>query len=107
MIRSHLGTKYQYSPQVVPVEGVVPPSWRDTVLEHQDGPIRIHRRSYELCVLRQLERAFKEIWVKGSYAFRNPSQDMPADWHLEEQRMAYCRLLPHPVDSTDLLDPRR
>ena len=69
------------------IEGVVLPSWRDTVLEHKDGHVRINRRYYELCVLQQLERALKckEIWVEGSYAFRNPSQDMPANWEHEDQ----------------------
>ena len=46
---------------------------------------------YELCVLQQLEHALKckEIWVEGSYAFRNPSEGMPADWDHEDQRTAY------------------
>ena len=93
----------------MPIEGVVLPSWRDTVLEHKDGSVRINRRYYELCVLQQLERALKckEIWVEGSYAFRNPSQDMPANWDHEEQRTAYYRALPQPVEVTSFLDPLR
>ena len=79
------------------------------VLEDKDGSVRVHRRYYELCVLQQLERALKckEIWVEGSYAFRNPHQDLPTDWHHEAQRVAYYRLLPQPVEVTAFLDPLR
>ena len=109
VIKRSLGTKFQYFPEDVPLEGVVLPSWRDTVLEDKDGSVRIHRRYYELCVLQQLERALKckEIWVEGSYAFRNPHQDLPTDWHHEAQRVAYYRLLPQPVEVTAFLDPLR
>jgi len=94
VIKRYLGTKYQYFPEAVPVEGVVPPSWRDAVLEHQDGHIRIHRQSYELCVLRQLERALKckEIWVEGAYAFRRSSQDLPVHWENADQRAAFANV---------------
>ena len=109
VIKRYMGTKYQYIPEEVPVEGVVSPSWRDTVLEHKDGTVRINRQYYELCVLQRLERALKckEIWVEGSYAFRNPHQDLPADWHHETQRTAYYRALPQPVEVTSVLDPLR
>jgi len=76
VLRRYQGTRDQYLPEAVPVEGVVPLSWRDTVLEvHPDGTVRTNRQYYELCVLQQLERALqcKEVWVEGSYAFRNPT----------------------------------
>jgi TnpA family transposase len=109
IIKRYLRTKYQYVPEEVPLEGVVLPSWRDTVLEAKDGHIRINRQSYELCVLQQLERALKckEIWVEGSYAFRNPSQDLPANWHDDHERTAYYGMLPQPVEVTSFLDPLR
>ncbi len=110
VIKRYLGTKYQYFPEAVPVEGVVPPSWRDTVIEaHKDGTVRINRQSYELCVLRQLEQALKckESWVEGSYAFCNPSQDMPANWTNDDQRTAYYRLLQQPVEVASFIDPLR
>jgi TnpA family transposase len=109
VIKQYLSTRVHYLPDEVPLEGVVLPSWRDTVLEHKDGHVRINRQYYELCVLQRLERALKckEVWVEGSYAFRNPSQDLPADWHHEEQRTAYYRALPPPVEVTSFLDPLR
>jgi hypothetical protein len=109
VIKRYLGTKYQYFLEEVPIEGVMLPRWRDSVLESKDAKVRINRRYYELCVLEQLERALKckEIWVEGSYAFRNPGQDMPADWHQEEQRTTYYRLLPQPLEVTSFMDPLR
>lgn len=109
VIKQYLGTRSLYLPDEVPIEGVVLPRWRDTVLEHKDGHVRVNRRYYELCVLQQLERALKckEIWVEGSYAFRNPSQDMPANWEHEEQRTAHYRVLPQSVEVTSFIDPLR
>jgi hypothetical protein len=51
VITRYLGTKYHYFPEEVPIEGVVLPRWRDTVLEDRDGKVRINRQYYELCVL--------------------------------------------------------
>jgi hypothetical protein len=59
--------------------------------------------------LQRLERALKckEIWVKGAYAFRNPSQDLPANWRDEDQRRAYYGTLQHPLEVTSFLAPLR
>ena len=108
-IKQALGTKTPYLPDEVPLEGVVLPSWRDTVLEEQDGAVRVNRQYYELCVLQRLERALKckEIWVEGASAFRNPSHDMPANWQQEAQRVAYYQGLAQPVEVSSFIDPLR
>jgi TnpA family transposase len=111
VIHRYLDTKGLYFPAEapVPLDGVVLPSWRDTVLEEQEGTVRINRQYYELCVLQQLERALKckEVWVEGASAFRNPSQDMPPDWQAAPQREAYYQALGQPVQVTSFLDPLR
>src|SRR5262249_20148845 len=110
VIKQYLPTKYQHFPEEVPVEGVVLPSWRETVIEsHTDGTTRINRPYYELCVLQRLERALKckEVWVEGAYAFRNPSQDLPANWTEETQRTAYYQTLQQPIEVTSFIDPLR
>ena len=109
VIKQSLGTKGQYFPAEVPLDGVVLPSWRDTVIEKHDDTVQINRQYYELCVLQQLERALKckEVWVEGAHAFRNPSQDMPVDWQQEAQRTAYYQVLPQPVQVSSFLDPLR
>ena len=109
VIKQSLGTKGQYFPTEVPVEGVVLPSWRELVIEEHEGTTRINRQYYELCVLQRLERALKckEIWVEGAYAFRNPSQDLPAHWGNEEQRRTYYGTLQQPIEVTSFIDPLR
>jgi hypothetical protein len=108
-IKRSLDTKGTYFAEAVPLDGVVLPSWRDTVLESKDGEVLINRQYYELCVLQQLERALKckEIWVEGAYAFRNPSHDMPTGWQDDAQRVAYYGLLPQPVTVTSFTDALR
>jgi hypothetical protein len=56
---------------------------------------------YELCVLQQLQRALKckEVWVEGSYAFRNPNEDMPGDWGDEPRRVLHYQELGKPLDA--------
>jgi TnpA family transposase len=109
VIKQSLGTRGHSFPEEVPIDGVVLPSWRDTVVDDTDGTVRIHRQYYELCVLQRLERALKckEVWVEGAYAFRNPSQDMPTHWDNEEQRVAYYHTRQQPVEVTSFLDPLR
>jgi TnpA family transposase len=109
VIKQYLPTKYQYFPEDVPVDGVVLPSWRETVIKEHEGATRINRPYYELCVLQRLERALKckEVWVEGAYAFRNPSQDLPAHWTEETQRTAYYQTLKQPIEVTSFLDPLR
>ncbi len=109
VIKQSLGTKGQYFPADVPVEGVVLPSWRDTVIEKHDDQVQVNRQYYELCVLQRLERALKckEVWVEGAQTFRNPSHDMPAQWQDEGQRTAYYQVLPQPVQVTSFIDPLR
>ena len=46
VIEQLLGTKGQYFPADVPVEGVVLPSWRDTVLEKHDDQVQVNRHYY-------------------------------------------------------------
>jgi hypothetical protein len=89
VIQRHLGSHHRYFPETVPVEGVVTPAWREKVFEEAEGEYRVNRRYYELCVLEKFQRALKckEVWVEGSYAFRNPSEDMPGDWSDERRRI--------------------
>jgi hypothetical protein len=40
---------------------------------------------------------YKEIWVEGVHAFRNPNEDLPADWDNVECRVAHYQKLRLPV----------
>ena len=49
VIKQSLSTKSPYFPdaEAVPLDGVVLPSWRDTVIEKQNGNVQINRQYYE------------------------------------------------------------
>lgn len=101
VIRRHLGSHSRYYPKTVPIEGVVTPAWKEKVLEEIDGETRVNRHYYELCVLERLQRALKckEVWVEGSSAFRNPSEDMPGDWADEQRRTRHYQELGKPLEA--------
>jgi hypothetical protein len=63
--------------------------------------LRYLKAYYELCVLEKLERALKckEVWVEGSYDFRNPSEDLPSDWSDEQRRTLHYQTLGKPLDA--------
>ena len=84
----------------VPLDGVVRGLWRDAVVE-QDGAgrNRVNRITYEIAVLEALREQLrcKEIWVVGANRYRNPDQDLPADF--EENRREYYQALNLPLDA--------
>jgi hypothetical protein len=98
-IKQYIRTKYKYFPVSVPIEGVVTGIWEKAVLEKVGTSTKVNRKYYEVCVLQQLERALrcKEIWVEGSYEWRNPSEDLPSDWRDEGKRINYYQQLRQPM----------
>jgi len=109
LIKRYWGTKQEYSPDDIPWEGVVPPSWKELVFEQHGAERKINRHAYELCVLQQLERALKckEVWVEGSYAFRNPNADLPTEWDNEAKRIEFYRSLHQPLEVSTFLGSLR
>ena len=84
----------------VPLEGVVRGLWRDAVVEQDAaGRDRINRVTYEVAVLEALREQLrcKEIWVVGANRYRNPDEDLPADF--EEKREEYYKALELPLDA--------
>jgi hypothetical protein len=83
----------------VPLDGIVPSPWEDAIYdEDKKGIRRINRVTYEICVLQALRGRLrcKEIWVVGANRYRNPDDDLPADF--EVQRDAYYAALRLPQD---------
>ena len=82
-----------------PLDGVVAGAWRDAVLETDgQGRQRVNRITYEICVLEALRERLRcrEIWVVGADRYRNPDQDLPADF--EVNRDAHYAALGLPRD---------
>jgi len=73
----------------------------------KDREERINRISYEICVLRALRKRLrtKEIWVAGADRYRDPEQDLPADF--AAKRDSYYALLQAPKDAQAFIDQVR
>lgn len=88
----------------VPIEGVIPPNWRELVLEQDpSGEIRVNRINYEISALHSLREGLrcKAIWVVGADRFRNPDEDLPADFDV--QRTTYYAALQQPESADEFI----
>lgn len=86
-------------------EELLTDAWKEMVIEDSWGTPRIVKHYFELCVLQKLEKALKnkEVWVEGSYRYRNPDQDLPQDW--ADMRVNYCKKHRIPERSEDFIQP--
>ncbi|MGI5341902.1 DUF4158 domain-containing protein [Streptomyces sp. CA-181903] len=87
--------------ETVPLEGVVPDQWRAAVVDDKG---RVERIPYELCVLVSLRDALRrrEIWVVGANRWRNPEDDLPADF--EDNRDVHYAAIRQPQDAGEFID---
>lgn len=94
-------TIYYPTDEEIPIDGVVRPSEDSIVIEsNSSGEPRINRINYEMCVLSSLRDGLrnKSIWVAGANRYRNPDEDLPADF--EQKRTIYHQALSQPLDAT-------
>ena len=101
LVKRYAGTKGRTFPVEVqvPLDGVVRGLWREAVIEKDaQGRQRVNRITYEICVLEALREQLrcKEIWVTGANRYRNPDEDLPADF--EAQRTPYYQALNLPLE---------
>lgn len=105
-IRRAEGDGRQYfSVEEIAIDGVIRPKWRDIVIEDASGGgKRVNRINYEICVLQTLRERLrcKEIWVAGAKRFRNPDDDLPADF--AARRTACYEHLGLPTDARAFID---
>ncbi len=88
----------------VPIAGVISPQWRELVMEQDaSGAIRVNRINYEISALHSLREGLrcKAIWVVGADRFRNPDDDLPADFDV--QRTTYYAALQQPESTEDFI----
>src|SRR5271157_5610027 len=108
-IRRAEGEGRQYfAADEIAIEGVIRPKWRDIVIEDAPGGgQRVNRINYEICVLQTLRERLrcKEIWVAGANRFRNPDDDLPADF--AERRAACYERLGLPMQASDFVEGLR
>ena len=96
LLKKYANSKQRYydSEENVPIEGVLKKSWQEILIETDSSrQERINRINYEICVLQTLRERLrcKEIWVEGANRYRNPEEDLPADF--EQQREVYYQAL--------------
>jgi TnpA family transposase len=106
LLRAYAESKAPTYPpeEAVPLDGVVSGPWRDAVVEdNRQGEPCVNRVVYEICVLQALRERLrcKEVWVAGADRYRNPDEDLPADF--EGQRDAYYAALHLPRDARAFL----
>lgn len=93
------GQRYFASKDDVPIDSVIQPKWKDTIIETDtNGTRRMNRINYEIAVLQSLRGKLrcKEIWIQGANRYRNPEEDLPQDF--EEYKDEHFQALKLPLD---------
>jgi TnpA family transposase len=88
----------------IPLDGVVPKSWRPAVIDDRD---RVERIPYELCVLVALRDAIRrrEVYVDDARRWRDPDHDLPADF--EATKDVHYESLRQPTDPAEFISGLR
>jgi TnpA family transposase len=101
LIRKYADKNQSHYPETedVPLDSIVPASWLPLVKQGQ----RVNRISYELCVLKVSREKLrcKEIYVIGANRYRNPDEDLPADFHTK--RKEYYTELDLPLSADEFI----
>lgn len=106
LIAAYLDETDPYFPKEedVPLDDVIQKQWQGWIYQKdKNGQRRIRRVRYELCVLQSLRDKLRcrEIWVAGSNRYRNPDEDVPADF--AEKRETYYEALALPTQVDDFI----
>ncbi|MDQ3677996.1 MAG: Tn3 family transposase [Actinomycetota bacterium] len=94
----HGGTYYPVGEHVV-LDGAVNADWTELLTKTDSrGRTRVVRGVYEACVFQALRERLrcKEIWVVGAHEWRNPDEDLPADFEIH--RSEHYDKLHKPLD---------
>ncbi|PZS32922.1 MAG: hypothetical protein DLM58_08875 [Pseudonocardiales bacterium] len=101
------GTYYPLG-EDVPAHRGVSGDWADVVYRTDTrGRRRVVRMAYEVATFQALRDALKckDIWVTGADRWRNPDEDLPADF--ESRRTEHYRELRKPLDPAAFIDELR
>ncbi len=106
LITAYIDESDPYYPveEDVPLDDVIQKQWQPWIYQtDKSGRRRIRRVRYELCVLQTLRDKLRvrEIWVEDANRYRNPDDDVPADF--EEKRDSYYEALGLPRQATEFV----
>jgi hypothetical protein len=107
LIQRYGGTTATYfrDSDEVPLTDVVSPAWLGEVVDlSPSGKRRVNRISYEMCVFQELREQLRcrAVWVEGANRYRNPDEDLPADFPVK--RALYYEALQQPQDPQTFID---
>ncbi|KXG43558.1 Tn3 family transposase [Tepidibacillus decaturensis] len=107
LIKKYANTGLHYFSMTdnIPNDGVIRSVNKDIIIEKDDkGQERINRINYEISALQALRDKLrcKEIWVVGANRYRNPDEDLPADF--EQRREENYKALKQPLDADSFVD---
>jgi TnpA family transposase len=107
IVETYLSRKDAYYPKtaLILLDDVIPKQWQNWVYQtDRRGNRRIRRSRYELCVLQTLGDKLncKEIWIEGADRYRNPAEDVPADF--KEKRQTYYEALDLPLNGKEFVE---
>lgn len=91
----------------VPVHKGIVGNWATLVFNDDLPQRRVVRTVYEICTFQALREQLrcKEVWVHEADRWRNPDDDLPADF--DDRRLDYYTALRQPLDASDFIDQLR
>ncbi len=114
ILKKYLNSTAIYYPfkQRIPIKGVIKAGWQEIIVEKLEkkskkGKViqqeRVNRINYEIAVLKALREGLrcKEIWVDGANKYRNPDEDLPADF--DENRDEHYLALNKPKEAEEFI----
>lgn len=107
LIKRYANTSVHYFPltEDIPIEGVIRSVNKEIIIEKDDkGQERVSRINYEISALQMLRDKLrcKEVWVVGANRYRNPDEDLPADF--EVRREENYKALNQPLDAESFIN---
>ena len=97
------GTRYFPAEEMIPIHKGLKGDWQLSVFVEVAGKQRTKRPAYEICMFQALRDQLrcKEVWVVGADKWRNPDDDLPADF--EERRGDHYAALRQPLDPSEFV----
>ena len=110
LITRHADARLTYYPatEAVPTHKALLGDWTPLVFQDTSrGRRRVIRTVYEICTFQALRERLrcKEIWVVGADKWRNPDEDLPADF--DGRRVEHYAALRKPIDASEFIDQLR
>lgn len=104
LIKKYAETGMHYFPFTddIPIDGVIRTTYKEIIIEKDEkGQERINRINYEISALQMLRDKLrcKEIWVAGANRYRNPDEDLPADFEIRREENYKALNQPLEVDA--------